>query len=440
LINFIKKIFIYIFFILFCRKYFDSNNSILPINKHFTMTLDEKSFKQAYKKAKSPQEKSNLILQNADLLKPEMVPITKKLKNNYEVTYYVGKKDVSVGDFPIAMDPHTAEALAHKWNYWLPTNKVVDDIHKEAYKGNNLIQPSLLSASGYYDPDIDGYLSAEDVVKDVSRHSAIIEFGDRIENELKKKNIGNKVSVTNGKMIIAPVHPIDPNATNLPVFFKGIPISYKENENGDIEVVFGQAGKDKSPHVTSEINRYLEYCDYFRGVAHDVFVKAPDGSKYTTTYPAAQKDPNIASAFTDTPGQELQTYIPRDTSGKAKSDTAKPTSQQDMISSIQEKAKEFGQKAQEFGQAAKEKATEWAGSAKEKLQKLFASAHSFELLAISSLDDIEIKKIAKYNAPRKGMKTRWSAKYKKKIDCNNPKGFSQKAYCARKRRGGKYKS
>lgn len=46
----------------------------------------------------------------------------------------------------------------------------------------------------------------------------------------------------------------------------------------------------------------------------------------------------------------------------------------------------------------------------------------------------------KYNAPRKGMKRRWSTKYKKKIDCSNPKGFSQKAYCARKRRGGKYKN
>ena len=45
-----------------------------------------------------------------------------------------------------------------------------------------------------------------------------------------------------------------------------------------------------------------------------------------------------------------------------------------------------------------------------------------------------------YNKPRKGMKRRWSLKYKKKINCSNPKGFSQKAFCARKRRGGKYKS
>jgi hypothetical protein len=45
-----------------------------------------------------------------------------------------------------------------------------------------------------------------------------------------------------------------------------------------------------------------------------------------------------------------------------------------------------------------------------------------------------------YNKPRAGGKRRWSVKYKKKIDCNNPKGFSQKQYCKRKRRGGSYKS
>ena len=46
-----------------------------------------------------------------------------------------------------------------------------------------------------------------------------------------------------------------------------------------------------------------------------------------------------------------------------------------------------------------------------------------------------------YNAPRTGkMKKRWSVKHKKSIDCSNPKGFSAKNYCKRKRRGGKYKT
>ena len=46
-----------------------------------------------------------------------------------------------------------------------------------------------------------------------------------------------------------------------------------------------------------------------------------------------------------------------------------------------------------------------------------------------------------YNAPRTGKKKkRWSVKYKKSINCNSPKGFSQKNYCKRKRRGGKYKT
>jgi hypothetical protein len=45
-----------------------------------------------------------------------------------------------------------------------------------------------------------------------------------------------------------------------------------------------------------------------------------------------------------------------------------------------------------------------------------------------------------YNKPRAGGKRRWSVKYKKKINCSNPKGFSQIQYCKRKRRGGKYKN
>ncbi len=45
-----------------------------------------------------------------------------------------------------------------------------------------------------------------------------------------------------------------------------------------------------------------------------------------------------------------------------------------------------------------------------------------------------------YNKPRAGGKKRWSVKYKKAINCSNPKGFSQKQYCKRKRKGGSYKS
>jgi hypothetical protein len=37
----------------------------------------------------------------------------------------------------------------------------------------------------------------------------------------------------------------------------------------------------------------------------------------------------------------------------------------------------------------------------------------------------------------------WTKKYKKSIDCSNPKGFSQRAHCAgrrKRKRGGKTKS
>jgi hypothetical protein len=38
---------------------------------------------------------------------------------------------------------------------------------------------------------------------------------------------------------------------------------------------------------------------------------------------------------------------------------------------------------------------------------------------------------------------KWTKKYKKSINCSNPKGFSQKAHCAarkKRQRGGKTKS
>lgn len=48
--------------------------------------------------------------------------------------------------------------------------------------------------------------------------------------------------------------------------------------------------------------------------------------------------------------------------------------------------------------------------------------------------------VGESNEPRNGMKTRWSLGRKRRINCSNPRGFSEKQYCRRKARGGKYKS
>ena len=37
-------------------------------------------------------------------------------------------------------------------------------------------------------------------------------------------------------------------------------------------------------------------------------------------------------------------------------------------------------------------------------------------------------------------KRKWSMSRKRKINCNRPRGFSQKQYCKRQKRGGKYKN
>ena len=48
------------------------------------------------------------------------------------------------------------------------------------------------------------------------------------------------------------------------------------------------------------------------------------------------------------------------------------------------------------------------------------------------------EQIERAKGEKKGEK--WSQKRKRNIDCNNPKGFSQKQYCDRQKRGGAYKS
>lgn len=52
---------------------------------------------------------------------------------------------------------------------------------------------------------------------------------------------------------------------------------------------------------------------------------------------------------------------------------------------------------------------------------------------------MDLIKESSYNGPRVGKK-RWSVKQKRSVDCKDPKGFSQQAYCKRKARGGGYKS
>jgi len=73
------------------------------------------------------------------------------------------------------------------------------------------------------------------------------------------------------------------------------------------------------------------------------------------------------------------------------------------------------------------------------IKELFSAGYeSLSPDEILNLLKLDLEKKAVYNAPREGKK-RWSVKYKKKIDCSHPKGFSQEQYCRRKAKGGGYK-
>ncbi len=102
------------------------------------------------------------------------------------------------------------------------------------------------------------------------------------------------------------------------------------------------------------------------------------------------------------------------------------------------KVKKRLKKALEYAEKRKE-------SSKKKTERLrskksYSDIHNLYKIASENISVEELMNDAKdYNKPRKGQKKRWSTKYKKKINCNNPKGFSQKQYCKRKKRGGNYK-
>lgn len=73
-------------------------------------------------------------------------------------------------------------------------------------------------------------------------------------------------------------------------------------------------------------------------------------------------------------------------------------------------------------------------------KKSYSDIHHFYKISSENISVEELINDTKdYNKPRGKHKKRWSTKYKKEINCSNPKGFSQKQYCKRKKRGGSYK-
>jgi len=103
------------------------------------------------------------------------------------------------------------------------------------------------------------------------------------------------------------------------------------------------------------------------------------------------------------------------------------------------KVKKRLKKALEYAEKRKEQSKKKTERLRKK--KSFVELHSLYKFASENMTVDELINDAKdYNKPRKGQKKRWSTKYKKNINCNNPKGFSQKQYCKRKKSGGKYKN
>jgi hypothetical protein len=68
------------------------------------------------------------------------------------------------------------------------------------------------------------------------------------------------------------------------------------------------------------------------------------------------------------------------------------------------------------------------------IQEVYKLGHSNSTLRYPYRVKMEKGKVKLIKDPNKGLSEKWSAKYKKSIDCSNPKGFSQKAHCAGKKK------
>jgi hypothetical protein len=63
------------------------------------------------------------------------------------------------------------------------------------------------------------------------------------------------------------------------------------------------------------------------------------------------------------------------------------------------------------------------------LKKTLDNAHQEALLLANTVKDEIVNSKKSVPIPRQYEGGKWSAKYKRSIDCNNPKGFSQKQHC-----------
>lgn len=347
----------------------------------------QEEFYSKYSEATSAVDRMSVAKEFAE--KPKLVPLTKTLDNGYKVTYYVGQKDVSVGNFPLAIDPGTAQILANQWGMHLPTGKMVSDIHAKAYREGTLVNPAYLSSSGFTDESGKRY-SAEDVVQNVGSHAAILEGAKRIEEALGKinPNSNDKITVTNGKIIIQPTDASISDAEELSkVYFKGIPTKIKELPTGDIEIRFLQQGIGASPHTTSSKNPYTEYCTFTRLIGDRVEVTKPDGSVYTTTFASAMEDPNTYKAFTDSPKKPISYKAEI----KAKTNESKQSIEDS--SKLENKPNGKGiidtitEGAKDLYEGAKRQMPDWA-------KNIFSQAEEFELMALSTVKKSEPQKLA----------------------------------------------
>lgn len=256
-------------------------------------------FKEDFSKAKSPQERQQIIYAAAIANGPprNFQPITVPLKDGKSVTYEAASDYYSIGGVRAPMTAATAQALANTWGLVLPTAKMTEQIFIAARSQGGAIAPTPLSGSGYKDPETGKSYSAKDVVNtQIGAPGAAIVYNQKIDEEIKK-NPNAKIYAGHGKTITQPNKQQSSSQPVEKLEFSGLERDSKKNDS---------ILKIQPTAAAHDTTRHTEYCTFVRYIKNNVTVKDSDGTAKTMSIAEFLNHPELYSALSDTKG--MATY------------------------------------------------------------------------------------------------------------------------------------
>lgn len=235
------------------------------------------SFRQAYMKMKPGPEREEFIFNEITKrnIKPDTAPVTVKLPNGTELTYFTTKDYVKIDGIRVPMSGKTAQRVAKHFNMVLPTKKQVDQIWENA---QTKVDARPLSAGGKIG---DRYYTGEEVVRS--------KIGDPDTAEAYSKLVDQMIQEKGGPqgIIAGP--------------FKNI---LQPKRKGKLNLYGGRFGNQTiQPEGTShDTTVHSEYMTPLRLVDNKVNIKLPNGKIINTSMQDVLNHPDLYKAVSDSKG------------------------------------------------------------------------------------------------------------------------------------------